>query len=129
MAGKAQLLIVEDNLDHQEFFSDTLSSQYELSFCSTPEACLTALDRRPADLVILDYYLQEQYTGIELCRTITARFPSLPVIIVTAYGDESTAVEAIKSGARHYIKKTLDDDYVKKVRENIRSLLPLRQGP
>jgi CheY-like chemotaxis protein len=123
MAGKPHLLIVEDNLDHQEFFSDTLAPQYDISFFASPEESLAALDRRSADLVILDYYLQEQYSGIELCRTITARFPGLPVIIVTAYGDETTAVQAIKSGAREYIKKTLDGDYVKKVSENIRSLL------
>jgi DNA-binding response OmpR family regulator len=123
MAGKPHVLIVEDNLDHQEFFSDTLSPQYELSFFAAPEACLSVLDRQPADLVIIDYYLQERYSGIELCRSITARFPSLPVIIVTAYGDETTAVEAIKSGAREYIKKTLDGDYVNRVAENIRSLL------
>jgi CheY-like chemotaxis protein len=123
MAGKPHLLIVEDNLDHQEFFSDTLSPHYDMSFTVTPEECLSSLHSSGYDLVILDYYLQEEFTGIDLLKTIAARYPRLPVIIVTAYGDEDVAAQAIKAGARDYVKKTLDQNYVQRVAEDIREIL------
>jgi CheY-like chemotaxis protein len=123
MAGKPHLLIVEDNLDHQEFFSDSLSPQYDMSFSVSPEECLSSLHERGVDLVILDYRLQEECAGLDLLRTIGARYPDLPVIIVTAYGDEEVAAQAIRAGARDYVKKTLDQTYVKRVAEDIREIL------
>ncbi|MBN2351209.1 MAG: response regulator [Spirochaetales bacterium] len=123
MAGKPHLLIVEDNLDHQEFFSDSLSPHYDMSFSVSPEECLSSLHERGVDLVILDYRLQEEFTGLDLLRTIALRYPSLPVIIVTAYGDEEVAAQAIRAGARDYVKKTLDHTYIKRIADDIRDIL------
>jgi CheY-like chemotaxis protein len=123
MAGKPHVLIVEDHPDHREFLAVTLSPQYETTFSSSPEDCLALLDRRPVDLVILDQQLQERGTGAGLCRTITSRYPGLPVIIMAASGNEETAVRAIKAGARDYIRKTPDGDYVREVSDNVRALL------
>jgi CheY-like chemotaxis protein len=131
MAGKPHLLIVEDNLDHQEFFSDSLSPHYDMSFSVTPEECLSSLHASGVDVVILDYFLQEEFSGLDLLKTITTRYPHIPVILVTAYGDEEVAAQAIKAGASDYVKKTLDQNYVQRISDDIREILerqPLSAG-
>jgi CheY-like chemotaxis protein len=127
MAAKPQLLIVEDNTDHQELFFDAFSPHYDVTFSDTPETCLWQLSHNGFALVILDHNLQNNFVGIELLKKINKLYPKLPVIIVTAYGDEEVAAAAIKSGAVDYIKKTLDNNYIKKIEKNIKTILSQKE--
>ncbi len=61
------------------------------------------------DLVITDLAMPEM-NGIELTRRIKAASPDTPVIVITAFGEIKTAVEAMKSGAEDYLTKPLDWD-------------------
>jgi two-component system NtrC family response regulator len=61
------------------------------------------------DLVITDLAMPEM-NGIELTRRIKTVSPDTPVIVVTAFGEIKTAVEAMKSGAEDYLTKPLDWD-------------------
>lgn len=123
MRRKAHLLIVEDNPDHQELFSDALASDYQLTFSATPGECLERLRELEVDLILLDYYLQNEYSGLKLLETLTTRYPQIPVIFVTAHGDEEVAASAIKRGAANYFRKSPDYDYLKAISQNIRELL------
>lgn len=71
--------------------------------------CLTHLAAEPCDLLITDVRMPEK-DGIELLGEVRARFPWLPVLIVTGYGDVSLAVRAMKAGAADFIEKPLDRD-------------------
>ena len=61
------------------------------------------------DLVVTDLAMPEM-NGIELTRRIKAISPDTPVVVITAFGDIKTAVEAMRSGAEDYLTKPLDWD-------------------
>lgn len=61
----------------------------------------------PCDLLVTDVKLPET-SGIELLAEVKRLAPSLPVILVTGYGDVPTAVRAMKAGAADFIEKPLE---------------------
>ena len=58
------------------------------------------------DLVVLDYQLGGEVTGLEFYRSLLAEGHELPAILVTGFGDEARLVEALRAGVRDYILKT-----------------------
>src|ERR1039458_4121675 len=67
---------------------------------------MAALSREPADLVLLDLRLPDA-TGMELLPRIKALDPTLPVIIMTAFGEVETAVAAVRGGPFHFLEKPI----------------------
>ena len=63
-----------------------------------------ALDADPADLVLLDLGLPD-VDGYEVCRQLRARSETLPIIVVTARGDEVDRVIGLELGADDYLVK------------------------
>lgn len=57
------------------------------------------------DLVITDLVMPEM-DGLQLVRAMREQYPDIPVILLTAHGNESTAVEALTSGAASYVPKS-----------------------
>jgi len=123
MSEKKHILIVEDNQDHRELLEDALKRNYRISHTESKENCLKIIESDPVDLIILDYYLNNNFSGLDILRIIIKINKYLPVIIVTAYGDEDIAVSAIKSGAIDYIRKTMDNTYINKIYNNVNKLL------
>ncbi|MBK8015783.1 MAG: nitrogen regulation protein NR(I) [Betaproteobacteria bacterium] len=78
------------------------------TFSSAPEA-LSALSSAPPQVVVSDIRMPGG-SGLELLQQIKARFPALPVIIMTAYSDLESAVSAFQSGAFEYLPKPFDVD-------------------
>jgi diguanylate cyclase (GGDEF)-like protein len=102
-----RLLLVEDSPDQSElilraFRRDDPTSR--ISIVENGQACLGILDREPFDAVMLDYSLP-QMTGLDVLRRMREKGFTLPVIMITAQGDESIAVESMKVGAADYIIK------------------------
>lgn len=126
MTPKGTILIIEDNEDHLEMFLDAFEAEYEIISAENGEECLEIVAKRRCDLVILDYYLSSHFSGIEVLGKISQNYPDLPVIMVTAYGNEDLAVEAMKFGARDYIRKTLDNSYIERIREHVVDILAHR---
>ena len=71
------------------------------------ELGLHAAARTPPDAIVLDVRLPGM-TGLEAIEQLHALKPDLPVVIVTAYGDLETAVEAVRRGAFEYLVKPFD---------------------
>ncbi|MFD7706049.1 response regulator [Streptomyces sp. NPDC059785] len=65
---------------------------------------LTALERAPMDLVLLDHYLPDR-TGLELVHQMRERGHGTDVIMITAAGDVETVQAAMRVGALHYLIK------------------------
>src|SRR5213595_2684299 len=119
---KANILIVEDeealvlllryNLEAEGYGVDTVARG--------DEADLLLKERSP-DLVILDWMLPG-LSGIELCRRLRARAETkrLPIIMLTARGEESERVRGLATGADDYIVKPFS---VPELLARIRSLL------
>ena len=77
------------------------------------------LERGNIDLVVSDIRLPDG-TGIELFSEMSSRFPGIPVILMTAYGDVSDAVLLVKAGALDYLTKPFDiNDFMKKIERHL----------
>lgn len=79
----------------------------QVSVFSSAEDCLTTLSDETCDVVITDVRM-EGMDGISLLHTIRRRYPWLPTIITTGYGDIPLAVAAMKAGAADFLEKPLD---------------------
>ncbi len=79
----------------------------------SPAAGLATLAREPVDVVIQDMNFRADTTsgeeGVALFRAIRARFPDMPVILLTAWTHLEVAVELVKAGAADYLAKPWDD--------------------
>jgi DNA-binding NarL/FixJ family response regulator len=71
------------------------------------EAIAAADEHRP-DVVVLDFKVPDA-SGPEICETLTERFPSTPIIVLSEHGDEASVAAAVESGARAYLLKDADD--------------------
>ena len=123
------ILVIDDN---QAVCSalEILLSLYDLScvVAHTPEAGLAVLESSAIDLVIQDMNFSEDTTsgkeGELLFATIREGYPTLPVILLTAWTQLETAVELVKQGAADYMAKPWDDD---KLIVSVRNLLELNR--
>ena len=95
---------------------------------------LQRLEEGLPDAIVTDIRMP-QINGLELQRRISQRYPSLPVIIMTAFSDLDSTVAAFKDGAFEFLAKPFDvDDAVELVRRavdynrNQRAELPLSRG-
>jgi DNA-binding NtrC family response regulator len=103
-----------------------LESGYEAEVASDAEQALGLLESLRPDVVFSDVRLPGM-TGIELLRRIREFDPSIPVIIMTAYGTIEGAVEAVKLGAYDYLKKPLDLEELKILADRAHEHSQLRQ--
>lgn len=69
------------------------------------EAAIRLIEKNPPDVVVLDIQMPKM-TGIEVTRWIRARYPSLGILILTAYDEEPYAMGVLQAGANGYVLKT-----------------------
>ncbi|MCB1566283.1 MAG: response regulator, partial [Xanthomonadales bacterium] len=108
--SNAIILVIDDNPAVATALSVLFSlHDFDTIHADTPEGGLSMLERRDVDLVIQDMNFTEDTTsgeeGEALFATIRERFPDLPVILLTAWTQLSSAVDLVKAGASDYIGK------------------------
>jgi two-component system alkaline phosphatase synthesis response regulator PhoP len=103
--GKQKILLIEDEKDMVTGLRFNLEVRdYEVSAAPDGETGMTmALDQTP-DLVLLDLMLPG-ISGYEVCRRLKEQLPRLPIIMLTARGQESDIVTGLNLGADDYITK------------------------
>lgn len=107
VAGRGHLLIVEDEEDLQDLLSFNLSRDgYRVTVVGSGEAALKAVQAERPDLVLLDLMLPG-IDGLEVCRRLkgSAETANLPVIMLTAKGEEADVVSGLEIGADDYVTK------------------------
>jgi len=107
-----RILIVDDEKDMRWLLSNFLKEDgYTVD---EAEDCGDALDffkkNSPPDLVLLDLRMPGEMDGIDLLKKIKTTRPEIQVIILTAYGDIGSAVEATKLGAYDYLTKPFENE-------------------
>jgi DNA-binding NtrC family response regulator len=109
-ARRRRLLVVDDEETQREMLHSILErAGYEVSTAAHGVEALERLEAGQFDLVLSDQRMP-QMDGLELLRRIRAHDPELPVVLMTAYGSVSTAVEAMKLGAADYLTKPFERD-------------------
>jgi two-component system response regulator HydG len=99
------VLIVDDNREMAVTLSEHLEEHgYQTAMENGGAAALARAKRESFEAVITDLRMQE-VDGMDLLGGLRAHDPTLPVILMTAFGNIDTAVEAIKRGAYHYLTK------------------------
>lgn len=102
------VLIVDDEDTARSFVSEALGDAgYEAIEAGDLKSANKAIDTGAADIVLLDVVLPDG-SGVSLLDRISMENPSPPVILITAYGEVDTAVEAMKKGAQDFLQKPLD---------------------
>jgi DNA-binding NtrC family response regulator len=99
------VLIVDDEKNIRETVASALEeSSKRIEQAATAEHALALLAEQDFDVVFLDLKLPDR-SGLEVLRTMHLAHPELFIIIMTAYGDIETAVEAMKNGAWDFLRK------------------------
>jgi len=106
---KKHVLIIDDELSICTFLSLALESQYHMSFVQVPDDAYEIIEKDNVDLVLLDLVLKGA-SGLDVLKRIKKAHPDIVVIMMTAFGDITSSVEAIRSGAFHYLCKPLNID-------------------
>jgi CheY-like chemotaxis protein len=73
-------------------------------YATNGREALAIIERDKPDIVLSDVQMPEM-NGLELVETIRRRFAALPVILMTAHGNEETAIQALRKGATNYVAK------------------------
>lgn len=103
-----RILIVEDDNELREALCDTLElAGFDFLEAEDAEKALDLLIDHQVDMVVTDVNMPGM-DGHELLEKIRAQYPGLPVMLITAFGQVSKAVEAIKAGAVDYLMKPFD---------------------
>lgn len=101
------MLIVEDDDRVRALFRVALEGVARVLEASDGHEALNILGQRDGcavDLVLVDQVLPK-LSGLELVRLARERWPWIPVVIITGFGSEDLAVQALRAGARDYLKK------------------------
>jgi CheY-like chemotaxis protein len=114
------ILVVDDEPDvadlfRQRFRREAREGKYVLHFAGSGEEALGKLDDgvRPELIVILSDINMPGMDGLELLREVKQKRPELPVMMVTAYGDDERRRRAAEYGAAEFVTKPVDFDLLK----------------
>jgi two-component system, OmpR family, phosphate regulon response regulator PhoB len=128
---RPKILLVEDDANLVELVRYNLDKE-GFDIVSTPdgeEALVLAEEERP-DLVVLDWMIAN-LSGIEVCRRLR-RAPAtanLPIVMLTARGDEADRIRGLETGADDYMTKPFSPrELIARIRAVLRRLRPALSG-
>lgn len=81
---------------------------YAVVSATTPDEAMTVLEAGAVELVVLDYRLRGDVSGLDFYRRLQAEGSDIPAILVTGFADEAKVIEAIRAGVRDFVPKTPD---------------------
>jgi two-component system response regulator AtoC len=109
---KKTILLVDDDKVVRGILRNAFERKYDVLEASGCKDAIRQL-AKPLDLAIVDFILPDAH-GFRVLNILRAAKPKLPVIIMTAYGGEDLAIEAIRHEASDYIKKPVELPYLEK---------------
>ncbi len=130
MSTKPLIMVVEDEAALVTMLRYNLEKEgYRVCEAGDGEEALTMVSERKPDLVVLDWMLPS-LSGIEVCRQLR-RKPNtreLPIIMLTARGEESDKIRGLNTGADDYLTKPFSlPELMARIRAMLRRVQPLPQ--
>lgn len=119
MSHKPHVLVVDDDISHCTIIQALMKGWgFDVTLAHNGLEAVERVKQTPFDLVLSDVRMSEM-DGIEALKAMKAYNPAIPILIMTAYSNVESAVEAIKSGAYDYLTKPLDFDMLRLTIERV----------
>ena len=120
MAELFRILVVDDEATQRELVSGFLKKQgYDVLTAPNGERAMELFRQEPVELILTDQRMPN-VSGLELVKAARAINPETHVIVMTAYGNIESAVEAMKAGAADYLTKPLNLEELRHKIERVR---------
>ena len=116
MKQSKMIFVVDDDKTARYGVRRALEERYQILEADSAAAARRVLVAETPDLLLLDIEMPEE-SGLDFLRELKAKEGSPAVIMITAYGSEKIAVEAMKSGAYDYLPKPFEVDELRLVVE------------
>jgi len=102
----ATVLVVDDNPVDRHLAGALLAKRSDMKvvFAENGREALELIRQRPPDLVLTDLQMPEM-DGLQLVVEVRKVCPEVPIILMTAFGSEDTAIQALQKGAASYVPK------------------------
>jgi len=125
---KKQLLIVDDDIDIRELLSSFLSGhQYNIDTAANAVETDAQLAKKKFDLIILDVMLPGE-DGLSICKRIRSK-TNIPIIMLTAMGDEVDRIIGLEIGADDYLPKPFNPrELLARIKAVLRRFAPITSG-
>src|ERR1700754_1436665 len=109
-----RILVADDQADVLVALRLLLKGEgFSIETASSPAGILKIVDSQDLDVVLIDLNYARDTTsgseGLDLLTKIQAKDPTLPVVVMTAWGSVDLAVEVMRRGARDFIQKPWDN--------------------
>ncbi len=121
------LLVVEDEDALSALLQYNLDKEgYQVTVAADGEEALVLIDETPPDLIVLDWMLPK-VSGVEVCRRLRARpeTRNMPIIMLTARGEETDRIRGLDTGADDYIVKPFSmSELAARIRAVLRRIRP-----
>ncbi|WP_313093793.1 sigma-54-dependent transcriptional regulator [Chryseobacterium flavum] len=106
------ILIIDDEIKLLKLLGMILSQEnFNVREASTARSAMTMLEQYEFDVVLSDVRLPDAF-GVELVKSIKSKYPQLEIILMTAFGNITDAVQAMKNGAYDYLVKGDDNEKI-----------------
>ncbi len=117
---KKKILAIDDEPLIRDFIKDiAISMGYDIDVCAYSKNAIEFLQAgKHYDLVLLDMRLPDM-SGIDVMKYIKKFLPTVPVVIMTAYGEVENAVNSMKTGALDYLQKPFNVDKIEEMFKKI----------
>ena len=106
------ILIIDDEIKLLKLLGMILSQEnFNVKEASTARSAMTMLEQYDFDVVLSDVRLPDAF-GVELVKSVKTKYPYLEIILMTAFGNITDAVQAMKNGAYDYLVKGDDNEKI-----------------
>lgn len=106
------ILIIDDEIKLLKLLGMILSQEnFNVKEASTARSAITMLEQYEFDVVLSDVRLPDAF-GVELVKSIKSKYPQMEIILMTAFGNITDAVQAMKNGAYDYLVKGDDNEKI-----------------
>ena len=127
MENKKKILLVEDNKEERDFYSDFLSHDFEVETAEDGQKGLDKLKAGSYDLVLLDIMLPKlDGVGFLKLKNNDAKIASTPVVALTNLGQDEVLKACFEQGVKSYILKaeTTPDKVLEAIKQTIQTARP-----
>lgn len=109
---KPSLLLVDDDADFLSALAPAMVKRgFIVSLANSAESALAQAQHEPPEFAVVDLKMPGN-SGLVLVRQLAALDAGIRIVVLTGYASITTAVEAIKLGATHYLAKPVDADEI-----------------